>query len=137
MKACAGYNIVFPGARVHVSVVSLSFLKLAFLSCLLAFNLASAQMEMKKGMEMKEGMKMEMATEGIFEGRGKVIAVVPQKSQIVVGHEEIKGFMQAMPMGMGYPVESTNLLKGLKPGDPIKFKVDAAKKKIIAIEPLK
>ncbi len=90
-----------------------------------------------KGGEMKKGMKMEMATEGIFTGNGKVMAVLPEKFQIVVGHEEIKGFMKAMPMGMGYAVESLDLLKGLKPGDPIKFKIDAAKKKIISIESLK
>ena len=92
---------------------------------------------MKSGMKMKPAMKMEMATEGIFEGVGKVITVVPELSQIVLGHEEIKGFMKAMPMGMGYEVESLDLVKGLKPGDPIKFKIDAAKKKIISIESLK
>ena len=112
-------------------------INLAFLFCLFALNPLSAQTEMKKGMEMKEGMKMEMATEGIFESKGKVIALVPEKSQIVVGHDEIDGFMMAMPMGMGYGVESTELLEGLNPGDPIKFKIDAAKKKIIAIERLK
>ena len=37
-------------------------------------------------------------------------------------------------MGMGYPVASTELLKGLKPGDHVKFKIDAAKKQIVAIE---
>lgn len=115
----------------------LSSLALTFLACLFVPKPLSAQTEMKKGMEMEGGMKMEMATEGIFEGKGKVIALVPEKSQIVVGHEEIKGFMKAMPMGMGYGVESTELLKGLNPGDPIKFKVDAAKKKIIAIERVK
>jgi Cu/Ag efflux protein CusF len=81
--------------------------------------------------------KGEIATEGIFEGRGKVIALVPEKSQLVLEHEEIKGFMRAMPMGMGYAVESAELLRGLNPGDPIKFKVDAANKKIIAAERLK
>jgi Cu/Ag efflux protein CusF len=84
--------------------------------------------------EHKGMMPMEMTTQGIFAGRGKVIALVPAKQQIVVGHEEIKGFMAAMPMGMGYPVESAELLKGLHPGDQVIFKIDAAKKKIIAIE---
>ncbi len=91
-----------------------------------------------KGGEMKKGMKMKMAIEGIFEGQGKVIALVPEKSQIVISHKEpIKGFMKAMPMGMGFGVESAELLKGLKPGDRVKFKIDAAKDKIISIEPLK
>lgn len=99
-----------------------------------ALRPTDAQMkhEMKGG--MKPEMKMEMATEGIFEGVGEVKAVLPDKSQIVVGHEEIKGFMEAMPMGMGYAVESKDLLKGLRPGDRIRFKIDAAKKAIVAIE---
>ena len=36
-------------------------------------------------------------------GEGKVIAVVPSSSQIVVDHKEIPGFMEAMTMG--YRVE--------------------------------
>ena len=87
-----------------------------------------------KSMEMKPGMKMEMAKKGIFTGVGKIIAIVPKKNQIVVGHEEIKGFMKAMPMGMGYSVKSADLLKKVKPGDPVKFKIDASIKKIISID---
>ena len=66
---------------------------------------------------------------------GKVIALVPAKSQIVVDHQEIPGFMKAMTMG--YQVESMQLLEGLQPGDAIKFKIDAAKKKIVAIEAMR
>ncbi len=44
--------------------------------------------------------------------------------------------MKAMPMGMGYDVESLDLLKGLKLGDRVEFKVDAGKKKIVSIERL-
>jgi len=96
------------------------------------------KMEMKPGtkMEMKPGTKMEMTTTGIFDGVGKIIALVPEQSQVVVGHEEIKGFMKAMPMGMGYAVESDKLLRGLKIGDRVRFKIDAAKKQIVAIEPV-
>ncbi len=94
-------------------------------------------MKMKPGtkMEMKPGMKMEMTTTGIFEGVGEIIALVPEQSQVVVGHEEIKGFMKAMPMGMGHAVESEKLLQGLEIGDRVRFKIDAAKKQIVAIEP--
>ncbi len=94
------------------------------------------QSDKKTDTKMKTDMKMEMATTGVFDGVGEIIALVPEKTQVVVGHEEIKGFMKAMPMGMGYDVESLDLLKGLKPGDRVKFKVDAAKKKIVSIEPL-
>ena len=43
-------------------------------------------------------------------GEGKVIAVVPSSSQIVVDHKEIPGFMDAMTMGYG--VEPPSLLEG-------------------------
>lgn len=86
--------------------------------------------EMKK--RTPQPMQMEMASEGIFEGTGEVIALVPDKGQIVIKHQEIVGFMTAMTMG--YAVASTSLLDGLQPGDAVTFKIDAAKKKIIAIE---
>jgi Cu/Ag efflux protein CusF len=89
-------------------------------------------MEMKQGVKIEGSMKMEMATEGIFEGEGRVVAVVPGKGQIVLEHEEIKGFMKAMTMG--YPVESMTLMKGLESGDAVKFEIDAGRKTIIAVE---
>ena len=55
-----------------------------------------------------------------------------RKSQIVLNHKEIPGFMKTM--GMGYSVKSADLLKKVKPGDPVKFKIDASIKKIICIE---
>ena len=117
------------GTRTFLRAVSVS---LALLVCLSGLRPVSAQTEMQQGMKMKGGMKMEMATEGIFEGEGKVVAVVPDKGQIVLEHEEIKGFMKAMTMG--YAVESMTLMKGLESGDAVKFKIDAAKKTIIAVE---
>ena len=32
-------------------------------------------------------------------GEGKVVALVPQTQEVVIDHEEIKGFMDAMTMG--------------------------------------
>lgn len=84
--------------------------------------------------ELKHEMKMEPATGGIFEGVGEVQIVSIEKSMIVIDHKNIKGFHPAMTMRS--PVEPTTLLKGLKPGDRIRFKIDAAKKKIVAIERL-
>ena len=111
------------GTRTFLRAASVSLALLVYLSGL---SPLSAQME------MKQGMKMEMATEGIFEGEGKIIAVVPDKGQIVLEHEEIRGFMGAMTMG--YPVESKALMKGLKLGDAVKFEIDAGRKTIIAVE---
>jgi Cu/Ag efflux protein CusF len=68
-------------------------------------------------------------------GEGKVIALVTGSHQIVVDHGEIKDFMEAMTMG--YNVNSPSLLKGLKPGDKIRFTIDTEKRAITKIEKLK
>jgi Cu/Ag efflux protein CusF len=65
-------------------------------------------------------------------GEGKVVATVPNASQIVVEHGEIKGFMEAMTMG--YRVEPPSLLEGLKFGDKVRFTIDVPKKAIVKIE---
>jgi Cu/Ag efflux protein CusF len=65
-------------------------------------------------------------------GEGKVIATVPNASQIVVEHGEIKGFMDAMTMG--YRVEPPSLLEGLNSGDKVRFTIDVPKKAIVKIE---
>jgi len=68
-------------------------------------------------------------------GMGKVIALVPETQEIVVDHEEIKGFMDAMTMG--YKVSPTALLKTVKAGDKIRFTIDTDKRAITRIEKLK
>jgi Cu/Ag efflux protein CusF len=68
-------------------------------------------------------------------GEGKVVALVPENQQIVVDHEEIKGFMEAMTMG--YKVSSRSLLKGLKAGDKVRFTIDTDKLEITKILKLK
>jgi Cu(I)/Ag(I) efflux system protein CusF len=65
-------------------------------------------------------------------GEGKVVATVPNASQIVVDHEEIHGFMDAMTMG--YRVDPPSLLEGLKQGDKVRFTIDVPKKAIVKIE---
>jgi Cu/Ag efflux protein CusF len=68
-------------------------------------------------------------------GEGKVIATVPGANQLVVEHGEIKDFME--PMTMGYRVEPSSLLEGLKAGDQIRFTVDVPKKTIVKVEKMK
>lgn len=63
---------------------------------------------------------------------GKVVATVPNASQIVVEHGEIKGFMDAMTMG--YRVDPPSILDGLKSGDKVRFTIDVPKKAIVKIE---
>jgi Cu/Ag efflux protein CusF len=68
-------------------------------------------------------------------GEGKIIALVPDNEQIVIDHGEIKDFMDAMTMG--YKVGSRSLLKGLKPGDQIRFTLDTDKRSITKIVKVK
>ena len=68
-------------------------------------------------------------------GVGKVIALVSEAQEIVVDHEEIKVFMDAMTMG--YKVSPTSLLKTVKAGDKIRFTIDTDKRAITKIEKLK
>ena len=65
---------------------------------------------------------------------GEVVATVPNASQIVVDHGEIKGFMEAMTMG--YRVDPPSLLAGLKEGDKVRFTIDVTRRAIVAIEKL-
>ena len=67
-------------------------------------------------------------------GEGEVIATVPNASQIVVEHGEIKGFMEAMTMG--YRVDPASLLAGLKQGDKVRFTIDVQRRAIVGIEKL-
>lgn len=69
-----------------------------------------------------------------YEGEGEVRIVNFEDKLMVVKHGEIKGFHGAMTMG--YPVDPPDLMKGLKKGDKIKFKIDAAKEVIIEITKL-
>ena len=65
-------------------------------------------------------------------GEGKVIAVVPSSSQLVIEHGPIKDYMDAMTMG--YPAEPGSLLEGLKPGDKVRFAIDVKRKVIVKVE---
>jgi Cu/Ag efflux protein CusF len=68
-------------------------------------------------------------------GEGKILTVVPETQEIVIDHEEIKGFMDAMTMG--YKVNPTSLLKTVKAGDKVRFTIDTDKRAITKIEKLK
>jgi protein SCO1/2 len=68
-------------------------------------------------------------------GEGEVVSTVPTAGQVVIDHEAITGFMDAMTMG--YRVDPPKLLEGLKPGDRVRFTIDVPKRTITAIEPLR
>jgi Cu/Ag efflux protein CusF len=81
------------------------------------------------GQEVQPSAKTEKK---IVVGEGKVIAIVPNAGQIVVDHQGIKGFMEAMTMG--YRVDPPSLLDGLKFGDTVRFTIDVSQKVITKIE---
>ena len=68
-------------------------------------------------------------------GEGEVIAVVPNSSQIVLEHGEIKDFMEAMTMG--YRIDPPSLLAELKAGDKVRFTIDVERRAIVEIGKLK
>ncbi|HEX9507993.1 MAG TPA: copper-binding protein, partial [Myxococcales bacterium] len=67
-------------------------------------------------------------------GEGTVIALRPEKQQIVLEHGELKGFME--PMTMGYKTNPISLLNSVKPGDKIRFVIDTDARAITKIDKL-
>ncbi len=74
-------------------------------------------------------------TARLFEGIGVVVAVDPRKYRLVLTHGEIKGFMAAM-VEMSFLVTPATLLKGIEPGDKVRFTIDADKRAIVDVVPL-
>ena len=68
-------------------------------------------------------------------GEGKIVALVPDKGEIVLDHGELKGFMDAMTMG--YKVSSPSVVKDLKAGDKVRFTIDTDKRTITKLTKLK
>ena len=65
-------------------------------------------------------------------GEGTIVALRPDRQQVVVEHGEIKDFMEAMTMG--YKVTPPSLIDTVKPGDKIRFTIDTATKSITKID---
>ena len=76
-----------------------------------------------------------LGTARLFEGIGVVVAVDPRKNRLVLTHGEIKGFMAAMAE-MSFMVTRATLLKGIEPGDKVRFTIDADKRAIVDVVPL-
>jgi mono/diheme cytochrome c family protein len=68
----------------------------------------------------------------VVTAEGTIIALRPDRQQVVVEHGEIKGFME--PMTMGYKVAPPSLLNSVKPGDKIRFTIDTAAKTITKMD---
>ena len=57
------------------------------------------------------------ASDRRFPLTGEVLAIKPDKSEVQVKHDEVKGFME--PMTMWFSIRDPRLLEGLAPGDLI------------------
>ncbi len=68
-------------------------------------------------------------------GLGKIIAITTSTGELVLDHERLQGFMDAMTMG--YKVSAPKLLDGLKPGDRVSFTLDTSRRVITKIEKVK
>ena len=66
-----------------------------------------------------------------YEGLGTVIEVEPRKGRIVLDHEEIVDYMEAMVMN--YRVSPARLLRDLAPGDAVRFAIDPKASAIVEI----
>ena len=68
-------------------------------------------------------------------GEGTVVALRPDKQQLVLEHGEIKDFMEAMTMG--YKITPPSLLNSVKAGDKVRFTIDTEARAITKIDKLK
>ena len=57
----------------------------------------------------------------IYDLKGKVVSVEPDKKTVTLDHEDIPGFMKAMEMK--FSVEKAVSLEGLKTGDQVQGKL--------------
>ncbi len=73
-----------------------------------------------------------IAAKRLFEGVGVIVAVQPRNSRLVLTHDEIEGFMAGM-QEMSFLVTPTTLLRGLEPGDSVRFTIDADKRVIVGV----
>ncbi len=60
----------------------------------------------------------------VFSGRGVVKNITPSKDYIVIDHEVIAGYMNAMTMP--FPLQDPALVEGISRGDSVRFELTVA-----------
>lgn len=137
LSGCAGYQLQPPGTN-HPANAQAMPAPAQPPSKTLAYSRAD-MMAMRAATPQGASESHQSANQPIGQktvvGEGKVIATVPSANQLVVEHGEIKGFMDAMTMG--YRVEPSSLLDGLKSGDRVRFTIDVPNNAIVKIEKIK
>jgi Cu/Ag efflux protein CusF len=70
----------------------------------------------------------------IYRGVGVIKKINPQDPSVMIAHEEIKDYMDAMTME--YHVKDKSLLTSIKPGDKVDFTIED-KQGVVAISEIK
>lgn len=98
---------------------------LAAILCTTSAVVVAQQADMHRGMDMGT-MKMGDAKQGATSlASGEVKGIDKSGKTITLKHGQIKSeSVQMGPMTMAFPVQSPALLKGVKPGDKVKFNVE-------------
>jgi len=87
----------------------------------LAVSLLSACKKPSSSASNSAGLPAQSTNERIFQVEGIVKAIRPSRKEIEIKHQAIPGYMPAMTMP--FDVKDTNELTGLKPEQPISFRL--------------
>src|SRR3954469_13014036 len=75
----------------------------------------------KPSASAKQPLEAGKATTNVFQVKGVVHNVMPDKNKVTIAHEKIPGYMDAMTMD--FDVKKPTELGGIKPGDNISFRM--------------
>lgn len=90
--------------------------------------------QVQQGSDFRSIVVVVHPLQGLFEAEGKVVEMPPETSQLVLSLKVASGNLRVTSLLLKFELESLDLAKGLKPDDRIKFIIDGAKQKIVAIE---
>lgn len=76
-------------------------------------------------------MPMAKAAGTHVKGRGKIVAKIAARGQLVIDHGDLPGYMDAMTMGFG--LMHPKLIDSVAEGDEVRFTVDTATGKIVTL----
>ncbi len=107
-------------------------LRFMFLLVVCAFALFSGCQRAEEG-KKADGQQAATQWPKFHEGRGKVLAVIPERHRLVIDHEAIPTIpMEAMTMS--YQVYPPDLLAGIHQGDEVHFRLQETEKDLFIVE---
>ena len=90
--------------------------------------------QVRQGTDFRSVVVVVHPLHGLFEAEGRVVETPFQASRLVLSLEVPNGKLRVTSIVLKLAVESPDLAKGLKVGERIKFIIDGARQKIVAIE---